>query len=289
MPTLSEMVDETLLGLHGYGVDAEALTVLTAEADASTLTLTVDDARQVSKGIVEVGDELMWIKTVDSTGNTLRVLPGTRGHKGTVAAVHPAGTLVSASPRVPRQAVANALNDVIEQTWPTLSAVGTLSVTASGSVAVYVLPDDTLAVLDVEWQPAGPSQEWLPVRGWRFSPSATLPTVTLLDGVAPGRPLRVIYQKAPVRITAGQDFTLSGLPATARDLVEYGACARLVGFLEPGRLGTQAVSTVTQSGESPAGAATAAAKWFYNLYQRRLEEERNALLTRYPIRLHRSR
>ena len=284
MPTLANMVDETLLALSGYTVDAEALTVLTADVDASTLTLPVEDARQVSTGIVEVGDELVYAKLSDE--GAIKVLTGQRGHRGTTAAAHSAGTLVRNHPRFPRKSVTDALNDVIEQSWPDLFAVSRVDLTANGAQTTYTLPATVLSVLTVNWQLPGPTQEWPAVRHWEFTPGAGAapPTLTVLDTVTPGRTIRAVVTANPTRLAAGDEFTTCGLPSTCRDLVVFGACYRLIGNIEPGRLVTQSATAALQPGD-PAGSNVAAAKWFYTLYSRRVDQERASLLAQYPIRV----
>ena len=285
MPTLANMVDETLLALAGYTVDSEALTVLTADVDASALTLPVEDSRQVSAGVVEVGDELVYVRGLDEDG-AAKVLTGQRGHRGTAAAPHTAGTLVRNHPRFPRKAVADTLNDVIEQSWPDLFAVVKVDLTANGAQTTYDLPDTVLSVLTVEWAITGPSREWVPVKHWRFTPgtAGVPPKVTIGDCVTPGRTVRLLTTANATRLGLADEFTTCGLQASCRDLVVFGACSRLIGNVEPGRLVSQSVQAAMQPGD-PAGANISAAKWFYTLYSRRLDEERASLLQQYPIRL----
>ena len=288
MATLNQIVDETLLALAGYSADAEVLTVLTAAVDASTLTLPVQDAKQVARGLVEVGDELVYVSGIDAAANTLTVLVGQRGYRSTTAAAHPSGTLVRNHPRFPRMTVASTINDVIEQVWPDLFAVKVYEFPASGSRATYDLPVEALSILSVTWEVVGPSHSWQAVRRFDMAPAvgAVPPKLTLFDQPTPGRAVRVVYTASPTRITLDDELTVSGLSGSCRDLIVFGACSRLIGNVEPGRLVTQQVQAALQQGD-PAGANTNAAKWFYTMYSRRLEDERAALHSQYPIKLRR--
>ena len=69
MPSFSDLVDETLIALSGYTQRQDQSTYLTAAMTDTQLTMTVSDAAVLSKGLVEVGDELMWVESFDRSTN----------------------------------------------------------------------------------------------------------------------------------------------------------------------------------------------------------------------------
>ena len=69
----------------------------------------------------------------------------------------------------------------------------------------------------------------------------------------------------------------------------YGAAARLLPWLDSGRLPTDTVSADQQDQQKPVGNAISVAREVRNLFAARLEQERVALMTAYPFRSHRIR
>lgn len=101
MTTFAQLVDDTISEVSSYVRNQEAVTVLTQAVDSDDVTLTVDDTSQVSKGLVEVGDELVYVKSVNRAAGTATVLPGGRGWKGSTAAAHGINDLVRNNPLFP--------------------------------------------------------------------------------------------------------------------------------------------------------------------------------------------
>ena len=65
MSTFDVIVEDVLSEASSYIRNQESITVLTQAADSDDLTFIVDDATQVSKGLVEIGDELVYVKSVN--------------------------------------------------------------------------------------------------------------------------------------------------------------------------------------------------------------------------------
>ena len=114
MSTFSQLTDQTLMQLYGYTTLQDQATYLTGALSATGLTVNVDDATAVSRGIVEIGDEIIWVDSLDSSAGTLTVPPYGRGFRGTTASAHSIGDRVVSSPMFPRQMVKDALNDAIK-------------------------------------------------------------------------------------------------------------------------------------------------------------------------------
>ena len=102
--TLSNMMDEVSTNLSGYTYQQERTTYLrssvttTVSTSASPTILALGSTENVGKGVVEIGEELMWIDTFDRVGNTASVSPYGRGYLGTTAGTHNADSKVTISP-----------------------------------------------------------------------------------------------------------------------------------------------------------------------------------------------
>lgn len=77
--------------------------------------------------IIEVGQELMFSKSLNAVTNEITVQ---RGARGTIAALHSAGDLIKIAPAFPRKNVFDAISDQIENLYPTLFAVETKTLTS---------------------------------------------------------------------------------------------------------------------------------------------------------------
>ena len=78
--------------------------------------------------ILEIGQELMFSKSLNIVTNEVTVQ---RGARGTTAAVHSAGDLIKISPAFPRKNVYDSIVDQIKNLYPTLFAVETVEMVAS--------------------------------------------------------------------------------------------------------------------------------------------------------------
>ena len=83
MPNFSDLVDETLIALSGYTQRQDQSTYLTVAMTDTQTTMTVADAAVLSKGLVEVGDELMWVESFDRATNVATIAPYGRGFRST--------------------------------------------------------------------------------------------------------------------------------------------------------------------------------------------------------------
>jgi len=78
--------------------------------------------------ILEIGQELMFSKSLNVVTNEITVQ---RGARGTTATTHSAGDIIKITPAFPRKNVFDAVTDQIENLYPTLFAVETITATAS--------------------------------------------------------------------------------------------------------------------------------------------------------------
>lgn len=280
MTTFDSLANDVLLTLYGYGLNQPRATFLGQPAGASDLTLYVRDASDFSQGIAEIGDELVFIDSVDTAGGTLTIAPDGRGYFNTTAAAHSVGARIECAPVWPRQRVRSAINDAIVGTYPDLFGVGTTSFTYNPVVTTYAIPTEAERVLRVSCDTIGPSGEQPEIRHYAFnSVGASGNILTLHDAPFPGRTVTVTYAKAPSALATGDDFTVSGLRETALPAIRYAACSTLLAYMDTARL---AVDTAQADEYDPQkagiGTATRLSAQLYQRYQLELSNERKRLL-----------
>ena len=294
MATFSQMIDEVTRKLAGYTLRQDRQTYLTQDITSTDLIISVNSAQNISAGLVQIGDELVYVESFDRTAGTLIIPPYGRGYDGTQATAHVIGERVVVSPTFPRLDVKNAINETILAVFPDLYATNTYTFKFSPARSTYAIPDEAEAVLAVAYETTGPSKEWLPVRGYRIDSMANVDTfnsknsISLYSGVEPGRTVQIFYTTAPdVMETANDDFSITtGLPESCKDVITLGAAARLASFIDPGRLtfGSAEADQQSQIAGRSYGAGTNASKYLLALYQQRLNEETRKLQDRNPIR-----
>lgn len=297
MSTFTEMVDQTLLYLSGFTTLQDQSTHLTANVTSNGTTLAIADASAISRGIIEIGSELMWVDSVDTQNNLVTVAPYGRGYRGTTAAAHSAGARVVTSPLFPRTLIKQVLNESIRAVYPDLFGVGSTEITFSPAILTYELPAGAQQVMAASWRTIGPSKEWIPLRRWRVdrqaAPSvfASGVSISVYDMVTPGRPIRVTYSKQPSTMVNDADdyVTVTGLPASSEDVIRLGAAYRLVPFFDAPHLSGMSAEADFSSNMRPVGGSSQLGRYMLQMYQMRLQEEVKRLQELYPIRSHYTR
>jgi len=308
--TLSEMIDETLINLSGYTYLQDrstyltsAVTTLTSPSSSPTV-LSLGSTDSVGKGIIEVGEELMWVDSFDRVANTATIAPYGRGYLGTTASTAAVDTKVTISPIFPRYVIKRAINDTIRAMGTQLLIVDQTTFTYNSAITTYELSDGSGNPLNIEniltmsWQDIGPSKEWINVRRYTFDPKAesgtwgaNAQTVTIGDYITSGRTVKVNYVKQPSAFTASNQVftTQTGYPETARDVVILGTAYRLLTYLDPARASQISTQADEIDAKRPFGSANTAVRQIFSLYQQRLREEIQAFQGQYPTRVHYSR
>lgn len=289
-PTLSALVDEVLLNLQGYTADQVQYTTLTAAISDTDLVLSVTDATQASRGILEIEDELVLANSTDEQQNTITLSPGGRGYFSTTAAAHAVDSLIRVNPRFTRESVKKAINDTIQGVYPLLYQIATLVLKSAAFATSYTVPNAG-RILEVSWLVPGPGIYWAPARHWRILPSLdgteTSRQVLVADGMTPGRDVRFTYTSAPTTLdTNTAPFSSTGLKPTARDVIVFGALSRLIANEEGARLQTQAIESDARDPTTPVGSAVAASHYYLARYQQRLQEEAARLQHLTPVPSH---
>lgn len=295
MATFATMAEEVSRKLSGFTLRQDRQTHLTSAITATATTIPVDSSINISTGIIQIGSELIYTSGYDRTAKTLSVPPYGRGYNGTQAQSHQSGVRVVISPTFPIVDVKQAINDTILAISKSLYVTGSTTFSYSPAVSTYPLPSELNDILSVSYQSTGPTKEWVPIRAYRKDKMAnvatwnTRNTITLLQGVEPGRTVQVFYTADPTPMdNDSDDFeVVTGLPSSCRDVVILGASYRLVSFIDPGRMTFSSAESDQQSqiAGRAYGAGTNSAKYLLALYQQRLDEEVKKLQDQYPIRI----
>lgn len=296
MATFGSMADEVVRKLAGFTLRQDRQTHLTSAVNATAIVINVASAQNISTGIIQIDDELIYVDSYDRSSGVLNIPPYGRGYNGTSPATHQNGARVIISPTFPSVDVKDAINETILATFPDLYTTGTHTFTYSPAKSTYALPDEVETVLGVSYETIGPSKEWAPIRNWRVDPMANTDSfssrnsISLYSGVETGRTVQISYTAAPAIMDSNDDDfeTVTGLPASCKDVMILGATARLASFIDPGRLtfGSAESDQQSQIAGRSYGAGTNASKYLLALYDKRLAEESRKLTDRNPIRIH---
>ncbi len=304
--TYSDIVNEVLINLQGYTMQQDRATSLAAElSTTTTTTISVTSTSDIGKGIIEVGEELMWIENFDRVANTLTVAPWGRGYLGTTPTTAAVSSKVTISPTFPKHVVKRAVNDTIRAMAASIHAVKQLTFTYNAAITTYELLDgsgnnvEAHSIIAAHWQEVGPSKEWLPIRRidlepyadtttWGGSEAQPAQTVTIRDYITPGRTVKLTYAADPTPFSADSDVftTKTGLPESCKDVVVLGTIYRLLTFLDPARATQTSPQADEIDSKRPYGGVGNVMRQIYGLYTQRLNEEAKAQLQKYPPRVH---
>lgn len=303
--TLAEMIDEVKINLSGYTFQQDrsthltaAVTTLTSPSSSPTI-LSLGSTTDFGKGVVEIGDELLWIDSVDRVANTATVAPYGRGYLGTTPATAAVDTQVTVSPIFPRYSIKKAINDTIDAVGASIYAAKQTTFTYNAAITTYNFDNLNIEnILAISWQDIGPTKEWIRVKRYDFDPFADATpgvwsgsgsqTITISDVIIAGRTVKVMYATHPTPFTAtNQDFsTQTGLSETVKDVIILGASYRLLQYLDPARAAQYSPQADEIDSKRPFGASNNAVRQLFALYTQRLNEERTKQQTQYPPRLH---
>ena len=239
-PTLSELVTELVNLVQGYSISPDRVLVLKNAASSTDLTLVLesDGVSDITPGVYEVDDELVYVTATDPTTGSCTVHPRGRGWLGSVAAAHSAGALVTVSPSLARDQARRAINDAVSSLYPTIFGVGTVTTDTTDSWFVE-LPADAEFVLDVRRLDA--DGEWQRVRAWEAEMSSAFAASTTkavrLPGTCQGTTVQVVYAARPEPLAAAdQQFSETGLSPGCKEAVLMLALAKVAQVIDFGRL-----------------------------------------------------
>ena len=304
MSTLEQLTDRVDTLLHGYSLNMESTTWLTgAVTSATQTTISVNDANVVSRGFIQIDDEIMYVSSTNNIDNTLTLAPWGRGQRGTLAVTHDNSSRVMVAPLFPRYEIKRAINDTLNAMYPSIFAIGQYQFPFIAARTTYDVPDVIQNILSVTHHVIGPSQEWLPVRAWQIDRTANPAqygtngnfghTLGIYSPVVPGRIVNVAYSKRPTLFditqlpSVTQEYsTVTGMPDYSEDVVIYGAAWRMISFLDPSRLGALSAEADVLDNQRGARSGENASRFLYNVYNTRLNEVAENQRRQFPIRSH---
>lgn len=295
--TLADMKGRIKQLLQGYTRNQEQISWLTAPMSASDTSFTADlsTVKLVSRGLVEIGNELILVNNFNQNTGLVTVSAGIngRGRENTTATTHSINDIITSDPDYPKQRITEAINDTIQATYPDLYVMTQYDFPKVAARYEYSLPAEAEGVLRVTSDTIGPSRIKFPTQNWRFNPQAqndatagltTGKSIQVMDAMVPGRTIHVVYIKKPGVFTDdSQDYeTTVGYPERTVDMIQYGAVARLLSGVESARLQQKSVEATERAPLVPTGAASNASQYFWNMYQKRMNEEMDRLHQLFP-------
>jgi hypothetical protein len=287
--TLGNVVDSTLLYLSGFTNQQDQSTYLLGGLNTTDLTASINDASGISRGVVEIGYEIIQVDNVDRASQAMTIPPYGRGFRCTDAATHSAGTRVVSSPQFPRFSVRQAVNDSISAVYPDLFAITDEFLTADPTKVNFTLTNTNARhVLRVAGKQVGPSLEFVPIRKYELRPyTSGGPSLSLYEQPVPGQQIHVRTAGPPQPLSADTDlFSATGLPDSAIDVVRLGAAYRMVPYLETPLVSGLSATADLAANMRPIGAGERLGKYLLGLYRTRLEEVRRQQQAENPIRAH---
>jgi len=297
MPTLGDIKGRIKQLLQGYSRNQEQITWLSAPMLAADTSFTVDlgTANQVTRGLVEVGNELMLVTNFNTQTGTVNIAAGLngRGVENTTATTHAINDIITMDPDFPMQRITEAINQTIQATYPDLYQMKTFEFPKTAARYEYQMPVDMEDIVRVTCDTIGPSKVKFPSQSWRFNPQAqndpvagltTGKTLEIMDFIVPGRTIHVVYSLAPGTLVNDSDdyFTTVGYAERTVDMVMYGATARLLSGVEAARLQQKSVESTERAPLVPTGAASNASQYFWKMYNDRLNQEVDRLHQLFP-------
>jgi len=294
MTAFIDIINETALALTGYTNRQDQATYLTSAIGSTDLSFTVADGTVLTRGLVEIDDELIWVDSFDRTTNTATIPAYGRGFRDTTAATHAVGTRVTITPAFPRSVIRRNVNLAVDGVYPDLFGTFYTTFKFQAAVTTYALPQEAVDILGCSWQTIGPSKEWLPVRHYRVDRMAnpttwgTGKTLSIREGIIPGRTIMVTYTKKPTPMVYDtDDFAgTTGLSDSAREVIVLGAAYRTAMYLDLGRVPAATAEADAQQTNDPIGSAANIGRMIQQMYQQRLLIEVRRLQEQFPPRTH---
>lgn len=289
MTTAATVIDRTLRQLLSGTVEPRNKLASSISSSATSITVSYPLEGLRAAQICEIGNELMYVWSVDSGTKTAIV---ERGFNGSTAAAHSAGDIVIINPRFPRSQMLEAINDEIRDLSSPLNGlfqIKTLDLDYNGSDIMIDLTGMT-SIIDILTVSVRYMTDDYPVarkvRLIRDVPTDDFPSGYALrfdQGVFPGR-LRIVY-KAPY-VTASTESsdinTTCGIQDTVTDIVCLGTQIRLMAPREIKRNFTESQGDTRRGEEVASGAIGNSIQNLQRLRRDRIQAEAARLTRGYP-------
>lgn len=287
--TYTSLTSEILDIVHGYVRQQETVTSLSAPMSETALTFQVANATLFTRGIVEVGDELIYAENVDAANNTIIVEPWGRAQSGSLAQFHPIGSKVTIAPLFPIQRVRTAIYETLREMFTSVYAIGEAFIDVNVTRTNYPADPAAYFILECEWHLPGPSKMWQPMKRWRQNHTPTDLEIEIMGPLWPGL-ARVRYRfmkKPPADYgLTNDDLNNYGYSNEVRDIIVYGTVARLLASAMSSRVQVESMEALGRSAAVPTGDLISASRYYYTLFRERLESERQQTMLRHPMKPH---
>ena len=291
--TAQTWIDETKnLLLTDYVEEYDTLGTLLNDSE-TTVNFTHDTAGIVAGSIIEIGTELMYVFSMNASTNNATVQ---RGFRGTTAASHSSGDLVTVNPKFPAQLVLNAINDELaDLSSPQngLYQMKTVELTFNAAQDGYNLTgvtDDILSIYQVTYSDVGAEASEPVISSWTLrrdrntSSFASGYALVLHDDGWPGQTVRVQYKTGFTALAATSTaLSTVGLHSESYDLPALGAALRLMSTRPVRREFIDEQGSSRRADEVPAGAISASMRDLRALRETRINAEAARLDQKYPL------
>jgi hypothetical protein len=290
----------TQVETHLLGGDRDELNFLTASMGTSDTTLTLERSLSgaVEGSYLGVDLELMYVKSVDATSQTLTVH---RGMTGSPVTTHASGAVVYINPLFSKWAIWNALNvEIVSLSGADngLFAEKSFTVLSTPVQKTYDVPAlnaDLRRILEIRYDSVGPEKYWPEVRRRQY---AVIRDVTMDSTTATGLAVRIessfIGGRRIVIRYAGDFLPLSTdlndnaatttlLTANMIDIPALGAAARLMGVREAKRSFVERAVDSRRASEVSSGSSSRAAGVLLQLLNGRIKSEADRLRNLWPM------
>ena len=263
-------------------------TTVNSAATSIVMTYALNSIR--AGAVFEIDSELMYVWSVDTATLTATV---ERGYAGTTAAAHTSGAIVVYNPRFPQQQLIDVLNQDIDDLSSPLNGlyrVITVDLAYNGSDRQINIPSASSIIDLIDVRLRYLSDDFVALRGTRLA--RDLPTADFastfaitLDQCTMAGTLRVRYRAPFVRATTTADNlqTVSFLPVSMEDILEYGVMSRMLAPREVKRNFTESQGDTRRSEEVPAGAVSGSVANILRLRRDRIIAEAAKLAKQYPL------
>ena len=273
----------------------EELATLGADMNSSVTTISFALPSTAPVGVVagatlEIGTELMYVFSVTDGTTTVQ-----RGYKGSTAASHTAGDLVTVNPKFPAYQILNAINNELRDLSSPqngLYQIKTVDLTFSASKDGYDMTgvtDDILSIYQITY--ADPGSENSEPLITEYSLRRNRNTASFASGYAlvlygdawPGETVRVQYKTGFTALTnSSTALSTTGLHAEAYDLPALGAALRLMSSRPIRREFLDEQGSSRSAEEVPPGAISASMRDLRELRSLRMNAEASRLDGQYP-------
>jgi len=290
--TAQTWIDETKnLLLTDYVEEHDTLGTALNDSE-TTVNFTHDTAGIVAGTVIEINTELMYVFSVNAANNDATVK---RGFRGTTAASHAEGDLVTVNPKFPAQLVLNAINDELgDLSSPQngLYQMKTVAFTYNVSQDGYNLTgvtDDILSIYQVTYADLGSEDAEPVLPTWSLRRDRNTGTfasgyaLVLHDDATSGQSVRVQYKTGFTALAATSTaLSTIGLHSQAYDLPVLGAALRLMSTRPVRREFIDEQGSSRRADEVPSGAVSASMRDLRALRDTRINAEATRLDTQYP-------